>query len=85
MAIEPTFHKPITCFDEDLRGFAFWSKPTQWLGKNAIYLGTKTFEVDLDANKRYSSYFQKITKLGELPILRGGEVVETFSIYQGIV
>jgi 4-amino-4-deoxy-L-arabinose transferase-like glycosyltransferase len=82
MAIEPTFHKPITCFDEDLRGFAFWSKPTQWLGKNAIYLGTKTFEVDLDVNQRYSSYFQKITKLGELPILRGGEVVETFSIYQ---
>ena len=82
MAIEPIFHKPITCFDEDLRGFAFWSKPNQWLGKNAIYLGTKTFEVDLDADKRYPSYFQKMTKLGEVPILRGGEVVETFSVYQ---
>jgi hypothetical protein len=82
MAIEPQFHKPVTCFDEDLRGFAFWSKPNQWLGKNAIYLGTKTFEVDLDASKRYPSYFQKITKLGEVPILRGGEIVETFSVYQ---
>jgi hypothetical protein len=82
MAIEPTFHKPITCFDEDLRGFAFWSKPNQWLGKDAIYLGTKTFEVDLDAKNRYLSYFQNITKLGEVPILRGGEVVETFSVYQ---
>jgi hypothetical protein len=82
MAIEPIFHKPVTCFDEDLRGFAFWSKPNQWLGKNAIYLGTKTFEVDLDANKRYPSYFQKMTKLGEVPILRGGEIVETFSVYQ---
>lgn len=82
MAIEPIFHKSVTCFDEDLRGFAFWSKPNQWLGKNAIYLGTKAFEVDLDADKRYPSYFQKMTKLGEVPILRGGEVVEIFSVYQ---
>jgi 4-amino-4-deoxy-L-arabinose transferase-like glycosyltransferase len=82
MAIEPVFHKPITCFDKDLRGFAFWSKPKQWVGKNAIYLGTKTFDVDLDAKKRYPSYFKSLTKLGEIPIRRGGEVVETFSVYQ---
>ena len=82
MAIEPIFHKPLTCFDADLRGFAFWSKPKQWIGKNAIYLGSKTFEVDLDAKNRYPSYFKKLTKLGEIPIRRGGEIVETFSIYQ---
>jgi Dolichyl-phosphate-mannose-protein mannosyltransferase len=82
MAIAPTFQKPLTCFDSDLRGFAFWSKPKQWVGKNAIYLGSKTFEVDLDAKNRYPSYFKKLTKLGEIPIRRGGEVVETFSVYQ---
>jgi 4-amino-4-deoxy-L-arabinose transferase-like glycosyltransferase len=82
MAIEPVFHKPITCFDPDLRGFAFWSKPKQWVGKNAIYLGTKTFQVDLDAQKRYPPYFQNLTKLGEVPIRRGGVIVETFSVYQ---
>ena len=82
MAIEPIFHKPLTCLDPDPRGFAFWSKPKQWIGKNAIYLGTKTFEVDLDAKNRYPSYFKKITKLGEIPIRRGGEIVETFSVYQ---
>ncbi|WP_373540500.1 ArnT family glycosyltransferase [Chamaesiphon sp.] len=82
MAISPIFHKPLTCLDPDPRGFAFWSKPTQWIGKNAIYLGTKTFEVDLDAKNRYPSYFKKITKLGEIPIRRGRDVVETFSVYQ---
>ncbi len=82
MAIEPVFHKPLTCFDADLRGFAFWSSPKQWLGKNAIYLGSKTFDVDLDANKRYPSYFKNLTKLGEIPIRRGGEIVEIFSVYQ---
>ncbi len=82
MALEPTYHKPITCFDRDLRGFAFWSESKQWVGKNALYIGTKTFEVDKDAKERYPSYFSKLTKLGEIPILRGGQAVETFSIYQ---
>jgi Dolichyl-phosphate-mannose-protein mannosyltransferase len=82
MAIEPIFHKPVTCFDPNPHSFAFWSKPKQWVSKNAIYLGTKTFQVDLDAKNRYSSYFKKITKLGEIPIRRGGEIVETFSVYQ---
>ncbi|WP_309739777.1 glycosyltransferase family 39 protein, partial [Chamaesiphon sp. OTE_20_metabat_361] len=82
MAIEPVFHKPLTCFDADLRGFAFWSSPKQWLGKNAIYLGSKTFDVDLDAKKRYPSYFNNLTKLGEIPIRRGGEIIEIFSVYQ---
>jgi hypothetical protein len=82
MAIEPTFHKPLTCFDANPHNFAFWSKPQQWVGKNAIYLGSKTFDVDLDAKNLYPSYFQKIAKLGEIPIRRGGEIVQTFSVYQ---
>jgi Dolichyl-phosphate-mannose-protein mannosyltransferase len=82
MAIEPIFHKPITCFDTNPRSFAFWSKPQQWVGKNAIYLSTKTAEVDLAATDIYASYFKKITKLGEIPIHRGGAVIQTFSIYQ---
>lgn len=81
MAIEPIYHKPVTCFDADLRSFAFWSKPKQWVGKNAIYVGSETFEVDLDAKNRYPSYFSSLTKIGEIPILRGGVIVESFSIY----
>jgi 4-amino-4-deoxy-L-arabinose transferase-like glycosyltransferase len=82
MAIEPTFHKPITCFDSNPRSFAFWSKPQQWVGKNAIYLSTKAAKVDLDAINIYPTYFKKIAKLGEIPIRRGGAIIQTFSIYQ---
>jgi Dolichyl-phosphate-mannose-protein mannosyltransferase len=82
MAIEPIFHKPITCFDINPRSFAFWSKPQAWVGKNAVYLSTKTAEVDLDATNLYHNYFKQITKLGEIPIHRGGAVIQTFSIYQ---
>jgi 4-amino-4-deoxy-L-arabinose transferase-like glycosyltransferase len=82
MAIEPIFHKPLTCLDYDPRGFGFWAKPKQWLGKNAIYVGSKTFKVDLEAKELYVNYFEKLTKIGEIPILRGGEIVQTFSVYQ---
>jgi Dolichyl-phosphate-mannose-protein mannosyltransferase len=82
MAIEPIFHKPLTCFDADLRNFAFWSQPDQWLGKNAIYISSEQAEADLDAKNRYPGYFAKLTKLGEVPIQRGGETIQVFSIYQ---
>jgi 4-amino-4-deoxy-L-arabinose transferase-like glycosyltransferase len=82
MAIEPIFHKPITCFGADLRNFGLWSQPEQWLGKNAIYISTEKAQVDLDAQNIYSSYFTKLTKLGEVPIQRGGETIQVFRIYQ---
>jgi 4-amino-4-deoxy-L-arabinose transferase-like glycosyltransferase len=82
MAIEPIYHKTITCFSDDPRGFAFWSKPKQWVGKNGIYVGMKSFEAELDAQNLYPSYFSQLTKLGEIPIRRGGAIVETFSVYQ---
>jgi hypothetical protein len=82
MAIEPVFHKPLTCFDLDLRNFAFWSQPQQWLGKNAIYISSEQAEVDLDAKNLYRGYFAKLTKLGEVPIQRGGQIIQKFSIYQ---
>ncbi len=81
MAIEP-FHKPLTCFDADLRNFAFWSQPDQWLGKKAIYISSAKAEADFDAKNLYPSYFAKLTKLGEVPIQRGGETIQKFSIYQ---
>jgi 4-amino-4-deoxy-L-arabinose transferase-like glycosyltransferase len=82
MAINPVFHKPITCFAADLRNFAFWSQPAQWLGKNAIYISNERSAADLAAKNIYGGYFAKLTKLGEVPIQRGGEAIQVFSIYQ---
>lgn len=36
--------KPVTTLDTDLRGFAFWSSPQTWLGKNALYITTNQFQ-----------------------------------------
>ena len=84
MAIEQAYHKPIECFDEDPRGFAFWSKANQWIGKNGLFIATTEYKAEQDAKNRYPKYFTKITKLGNIPIVRGGEVVQNFGVYQAI-
>ncbi len=79
MALAPLEHKPITAFDRDLRGFAFWESAIPWLGKDALYVTSEQFQEPLS---KYDGYFQSITKLADVPIMRGGEVVQIFQIYR---
>jgi hypothetical protein len=57
LSLKPLADTPITCFDigKDLCGSAFWSKPGQWLGKDALYITTAPFNLrkDLMANYGY--------------------------------
>ncbi|MBD2150741.1 glycosyltransferase family 39 protein [Pseudanabaena sp. FACHB-1277] len=84
MAIEP-LGKKVTCFDEDLRGFAYWSKPQDFVGKQALYVTSELFLKDdrfpnpLD---KYKGYFDSITKIADIPIQRGGQAVQIFPVYR---
>jgi len=79
-AIAPLNPKPITCFDKDLRGFAFWSTRTQWVGQSGL-LVTSAAQAR-SALKQYQGYFQDIQKIAEVPIQRGGAIVQVIEIYQ---
>jgi hypothetical protein len=81
MAVTPLGHKMVTCFDADPRGFAFWSKDTQELNKDALYITSELFEQGEDVHTKYGSYFQSIQKIGAIPIRRGGVVVQVFNVY----
>jgi hypothetical protein len=82
MALTPIErNKMITCFDADLRGFAFWSKDTAGLNKDALYITSELFGQGEDVNTKYGSYFRSIEKIGEVPIRRGGVVVQVFNVY----
>lgn len=81
MAIVPLAHKPVTAFDPDPRGFAFWSTADQWLGKDGIYITSQYFQ-KLDNTNRYEEYFQSFKKIGEVPIYRGGVAVQVFNVYE---
>jgi hypothetical protein len=77
MALAPLNPPPLTSFTEDLRGFAYWSTAEQWVGKNGLYL-TSTRLADITP---YQTYFETIQKIGEIPIQRGGAIVEVIQIY----
>lgn len=80
MAIAPLNPPPITALTEDLRGFAFWSTATEWVGKTGLYVTSTRLP---DATM-YQPYFEAIEPLGEIPLQRGGVIVETIQIYRAI-
>lgn len=79
MAIAPITDVPITCFDEDLRGFAFWQSSKPWLGQDGLYITLKIFAEPIT---KYDGYFDQITPLEEINIQRGGQTVQTFQVYR---
>ncbi len=84
MALTPLSPIPVTCFDrKDLRGFAFWSTADQWLGKTGLYLVSDVFQTNGDSAADYVPYFQQFEKLGEVPLQRGGVLVDKFHVYRG--
>lgn len=79
MATAPLTHKPITCFSNDLRGFAFWSTQNQWLGQNGLYIvSQRQTQAEVE---QYRPYFESIEKVADLPLQRGGVIVEVLQLY----
>ncbi|WP_254721828.1 hypothetical protein [Kovacikia minuta] len=71
---------PITCFDQDLRGFAFWSTRDQWLGRDGLLVTPKQQATATIA--QYKGYFEHIHKIADIPIERGGTIVQVIQVYQ---
>ncbi len=82
MALAPISKTPITTFDQDLRGFAFWSKADQWLGKDALYITNNHFASEKKLMDQYKTYFKTIENIGSVPIERGKVVIEVIQVYQ---
>jgi hypothetical protein len=82
MALVPLEKTPITAFSSDMRGFAFWSKPEQWIGKDALYITISRFEQEKELMERYQTYFSSLQQIGTVPIRRGGAVTEVVYVYQ---
>lgn len=85
MAIDPLFPIPMTCFDaRDMRGFGYWSKATDWVGKTGLYLTTDEFQTPPeDSAKTFLPYFKQFEKVGDVALTRGGITVNRIHIYLG--
>ena len=82
MALSPITSIPITCFGNDIRGFAFWSQPKQWLGKDGLYITLERFHTMPGISDDFSNYFQEFEVITTIPLQRGGAVTDTFYVYR---
>ncbi|MEN9226084.1 MAG: glycosyltransferase family 39 protein [Thermostichus sp. HHBFW_bins_43] len=82
MALAPLTNKPLTCLDEDLRGFAFWSQPEDWLGQDGLLLTSALFQPPNGIPATYGDYFARIEPVAEIPLMRAGAVAQTFQVYR---
>ncbi len=80
LAIAPLPQRPITCLDPDPRGFAFWSTASEWVGQRGVLI-TRAEQAER-AIRQYQPYFATFQKVADLPLQRGGVVVQTLQIYQ---
>jgi hypothetical protein len=70
--------KDIICFNRDARNMAFLVEPKTLLGKDCVIVGEDHQQtVDEDARP----FFDSITKLADIPVIRGGRVEEHLQVY----
>jgi len=84
MSLKPLANKPITCFDigNDQRGFAFWSKADEWVGKDALYITTAPFNLRSDLMASYRDHFKSVNQIATIPLRRGGTIINVVYVYQ---
>lgn len=71
---------PVTCYREgDARGFAFWSRPEDWLGQDGILIDA---EQQQDLTQLYQPYFREVTPLPDIEMTRSGRPLRTVKVYQ---
>jgi 4-amino-4-deoxy-L-arabinose transferase-like glycosyltransferase len=71
---------PVLCYHPmDARGFAFWSRPEQWVGWNGLFLTTS--DSPFEANY-LEGFFVKVEFVTEFPMTRDGNPFRTIRVYR---
>ena len=71
---------PVMCYCKgDARGFAYWSRPEDWLGKDGILVCLDDSVKDL---YEVRPYFEKIELATIIPISRGGKVFRNAHVFR---
>jgi hypothetical protein len=72
---------PVLAFTrhDNPRDFAFFDRSERWLGKDGIFVTTKTPE---QVAARFGRYFARITPVGQVDVGRAGRAEFTFTLYR---
>ncbi|MEI8019040.1 MAG: glycosyltransferase family 39 protein [Schlesneria sp.] len=70
---------PVACYRQgDARGFAFWSRPEDWLGRDGVLIDE---EARPNLGEEYKPYFREIQQLPSIEMTRGGRPFRTLKAY----
>ena len=70
---------PVVCYRQgDARGFAYWSHPNDWLGKDAVMIDA---DLENGLSDVYKPYFREVTPLPPIQMTRGGRPFRDIRVY----
>ena len=70
---------PVTCYRKgDARGFAFWSRPEDWLGHDGVLIDAEERPLLID---EYKPYFREVRPLPSIQMTRGGRPFRTIQAF----
>lgn len=79
LAFESRGRLPVLCYRaDDARGFAFWSKPSDWLGHDGLLIDCKDTPGLVN---HYAPFFRRVELLASFPMTRGGRPMLTVRVY----
>lgn len=79
LAFEAKGRIPVLCYRaDDARGFAYWSKPEDWLGRDGLLIDRKDTPGLVE---HYAPYFRRVELLTTFPMTRGGRPMLTVRVY----
>lgn len=71
----------VACFQAtDARGFAYWSDPSDWVGRTGVFVVIEPSSTEPAAFERY---FEVLAPIGRLSVRRGGAEVKRIAFYRG--
>jgi len=72
--------RPVVCYNaDDPRGFAYWSRPEDWLGKDGVLV--RVGEPD-GQERHFSRFFSSIQQVDDFWVERAGKPVRRIGIYR---
>ncbi len=71
---------PVACYHLEPRGYSFWSRPEDWVGRDGIFVESDRAP---GALSRYERFFAQYESIGTVQIFRRGVFVREVYLYRG--
>ena len=73
--------RPVLCYNtEDSRGFAFWSRPEDWVGRDAVLV--LVGDEPIAVARYFARWFTQVEPASEFWVERGGKPVRRIRLYR---